>query len=228
MKDKLLALREQFVNRKQVSDLLYCTLKEAIATGVLPPGYRLREELLAEWFDVSRTPCREAIKRLEYEGFVTSDHQHGSIVHKLELEECLDTLELLEWMRNVAIDFLNGRIPKSILMQIEMNLRKGETLTEPQQQYENNVEFHSLLIRATGNSELIKTTRRLEYRERTISNNILMYNYDDTYVQTHRQLFSAIMDNNRDYIEAYKIANREHVNKYMNMLIGKFIEEKNK
>ena len=226
MKDSLLALRERFINKKQVSDLLYCTLKEAIAAGIMPPGYRLKEEELADWFEVSRTPCREAIKRLEYEGFVTSDHLHGSVVHKFELDECLDTLEMLEWLRNIAIDFLNGRIPKTLLMQIEMNLQNGETLSDPAEQFENNVEFHSLLIRATGNSELIRITRQLEYRERTISNTILMYKYHEDYVSQHRALFTAIMDNDRAFIENYKLRNREHANKYMNMLIAKFIKDK--
>lgn len=225
MKEKLLAFRDQFANKKQVSSMLYNTLKEAIATGTMPPGYRLKEEELAEWFEVSRTPCREAIKRLEYEGFVTSDHLHGSVVHQFELDECLDTLEVLEWMRNIALDLLNGRLPKSIMMQIEMNLRKGETLTDPVQRFDNNTEFHALLIRATANSELIRITRRLEYRERTICNTIQMYEFEDNYVQNHRALYNAVLDNNREYIENYKQKNREHVNKYMNLLIGKFIQE---
>lgn len=224
MLDKLLEIKEHIGEKKQVSDLLYHTLKEAIATGVIPPGFRLKEEELADWFEVSRTPVREAIKRLEYEGFVTSDHLHGSIVRRFELDECLDTLEVLEWLRSVAIDFLEGRIPRSILMQLEANLRKGEKLTAPIDKFENNVEFHSLLIRATGNSELIKITQRLEFRERTIANNILLYQFDDNYVEKHRELLKAIIDNNTAYLQKYKTENKENANKYMNMLIGVFLE----
>lgn len=224
MLDQLLEIKKRIGEKKQVSDLLYHTLKEAIATGVIPPGFRLKEEELADWFEVSRTPVREAIKRLEYEGFVTSDHLHGSIVRRFELDECLDTLEVLEWLRSVAIDFLEGRIPRSILMQLEANLRKGEKLTEPVDKFENNVEFHSLLIRATGNSELIKITQRLEFRERTIANNILRYQFDDYYVEKHRELLKAIIENNTAYLQNYKAQNKENANKYMNMLIGVFLE----
>lgn len=224
MLDQLLEIKKRIGEKKQVSDLLYHTLKEAIATGVIPPGFRLKEEELADWFEVSRTPVREAIKRLEYEGFVTSDHLHGSIVRRFELDECLDTLEVLEWLRSVAIDFLEGRIPRSILMQLEANLRKGEKLTEPVDKFENNVEFHSLLIRATGNGELIKITQRLEFRERTIANNILRYQFDDYYVEKHRELLKAIIENNTAYLQNYKAQNKENANKYMNMLIGVFLE----
>ncbi len=226
MLEKLLHIRNSIGEKKQVSDLLYCTLKEAIANGTIPPGYRLKEEELADWFDVSRTPVREAIKRLEYEGFVTSDHLRGSIVRQFELNECLDTLEVLEWLRNLAIDFLEGRIPRALLMQLEANLRRGDTLSDPHAQFENNVEFHSLLIQATGNTELIKITRRLEFREKTIANNILLYKYEENYVQNHRDLLKAIIENNKEYIGNYKLRNMEHVNKYMNMLIGKFLDEK--
>ena len=59
------ALRTQMVEKKQASDTLYYTVREAIATGLLPMGTRLREEDLAEAFDVSRTPVREAMKKLE-------------------------------------------------------------------------------------------------------------------------------------------------------------------
>ena len=221
--EQLLEIREKTGEKKQVSDLLYCTLKEAIATATLPSGYRMKEEELADWFDVSRTPVREAIKRLEIEGFVTSDHLRGSIVRQFELDECLDTLEVLEWLRNIAIDFLDSRIPRSILMQLEANLKKGETLSNQKDQLENNIEFHALLIKATGNSELIKITRRLEFRERAIANNIIQYKYDENYVQHHRDLLKAIIDNDTEYITQYKEQNKNKVNKYMNMLISEFL-----
>lgn len=226
MKQKILEIRDSMSAKKQVSDLVYSTLKEAISVGIIPSGYRLKEEDIADWFDVSRTPARESIKRLEYEGFVTSDHIHGSIVRRWELDECLDALEVLEWIRSSALDMLDGRIPRSILMQLEANLRTGETLTEPKEKYENNLEFHALLIRATGNSELIKITNRLEFRERTITNNILPFQYEDNYVEKHRELLKAIINNDEEYITNYKAENKNQATKYMNQLINKFLELK--
>lgn len=65
MKEQLLKICEKLGEKKQVSDMVYCTFKEAIATGILTPGFRLKEEELANWFQISRTPIREAIKKLE-------------------------------------------------------------------------------------------------------------------------------------------------------------------
>lgn len=227
MLEKLLDIKKTMGDKKQIGDLLYSTLREGIAHGIVPPGYRLKEEDLADLFQVSRTPVREAVKRLEYEGFITSDAQRGSIVRQFELDECLDTLEVLEWLRVLAIDLLEGRIPRSILMQLEANIKKGCLLTDPKEQFENNLEFHALLIRATGNTELIRITGRLEFRERTIANNILLYSYDANYARAHRDLLTAIIENDKEYISNYKINNKDKVNKYMNMLISHSLYDKN-
>ena len=106
------ALRTQMVEKKQASDTLYYTVREAIATGLLPMGTRLREEDLAEAFDVSRTPVREAMKKLEIERLVETSSTSGSIVRLLTVDECLDTLEVLELLRASACSMLLGRIPR--------------------------------------------------------------------------------------------------------------------
>lgn len=223
MLDQLLQLKNEIGDKKQVSDTIYTTLKEGMATGILKPGFRLKEEELADKFSVSRTPVRESIKRLEYEGLVTTDSTHGSIIKQIELAECLDTLEMLEWLRDLSITLVNSRIPRSILMMIEANLRKGEKLTDVYEQYENNVEFHALIIRATGNTELIKITKRLEFIERTIVNNVVPYHFADDYVAKHRELLMAILDNNTEYIESYSKENQELSRTYMNQVINQYL-----
>lgn len=224
MLDQLVALKNSLDEKKQVSDTLYNTFREGMAVGILKPGFRLKEEELADVFKVSRTPIREAIKRLENEGLVTTDSIHGSIIKKLELDECLDTLEILEWLRDLAIDMLDNRIPRSILMMIEANLRKGEKLTDPIAQYENNKEYHALLIKATGNTELIKITKRLEFKERIIVNNLLPYQYAQNYVSIHRELLIAILNNDQAYIQNYKDENKKKARAYMNKLINYFLD----
>ena len=117
MDPQIQILRTQLVEKKQASDTLYCTIKEAIATGLLSMGTRLREEELAEVFDVSRTPVREAMKKLEMEQLIQSNSVSGSTVRTLSVDECLDTLEVLELLRAAACNLLIGRIPRSLLME---------------------------------------------------------------------------------------------------------------
>lgn len=224
MREELLAIKERFADIPQVSDMLYQTFKEALICGVMQPGFRLKEEELADIFQVSRTPVRETIKRMENEGLVTTDHTQGSIIKKLQLDECLDTLEVLEWLRTAAIEFLKGRIPRSFLMRLEANMRHGETLTDPMKQYDNNQEFHFLLIKATGNAELIHIVERLQFKEKIIAYNILPFSYEKDYVEKHRMLMKAIVDDDKEYLEQYAVDNNALAQKYMNQLILTFME----
>ena len=218
------ALRTQMVEKKQASDTLYYTVREAIATGLLPMGTRLREEDLAEAFDVSRTPVREAMKKLEIERLVETSSTSGSIVRLLTVDECLDTLEVLELLRPSACSMLLGRIPRALLMVLEQNTRRGTKLTDAAQQYENNIEFHELLVRATGNSVLAKLSEQLSFTERMINNTVLPVRYAADYAEHHRMLMKAIVDNDQEAVQRELEHSRQKVEEYMRRIVGAFLD----
>jgi transcriptional regulator, gntR family len=218
------ALRTQMVEKKQASDTLYYTVREAIATGLLPMGTRLREEDLAEAFDVSRTPVREAMKKLEIERLVETSSTSGSIVRLLTVDECLDTLEVLELLRASACSMLLGRIPRALLMVLEQNTRRGTKLTDAAQQYENNIEFHELLVRATGNSVLAKLSEQLSFTERMINNTVLPVRYAADYAEHHRMLMKAIVDNDQEAVQRELEHSRQKVEEYMRRIVGAFLD----
>ena len=218
------ALRTQMVEKKQASDTLYYTVREAIATGLLPMGTRLREEDLAEAFDVSRTPVREAMKKLEIERLVETSSTSGSIVRLLTVDECLDTLEVLELLRASACSMLLGRIPRALLMVLEQNTRRGTKLTDAAQQYENNIEFHELLVRATGNSVLAKLSEQLSFTERMINNTVLPVRYAADYAEHHRMMMKAIVDNDQEAVQRELEHSRQKVEEYMRRIVGAFLD----
>lgn len=78
------------------SDMVHTALQEAIITHVLPPGQRLMEERLAQIFDVSRTPVREAVLRLEAEHFVQRIPRRGPIVSPITSKEVVDVYVVRE------------------------------------------------------------------------------------------------------------------------------------
>jgi DNA-binding GntR family transcriptional regulator len=67
-------------------DVITSVLREMITTGELPPGKELRQRDLARYFNVSPTPVREALRRLESEGLVGSELHRGSRVAAINLE----------------------------------------------------------------------------------------------------------------------------------------------
>lgn len=227
MEQQLSVLRSYIIQKKQASETLYHTLREAIATGLLPMGTRLREEELAEVFDVSRTPVREAMKKLEIEQLVESSSANGSIVRRLSVDECLDTLEVLELIRASACTMLMGRIPRSLLIVLEQNTRKGIHLTDPIQRYENNAEFHALLVRATGNSVLIKLHDQLTFTERMITNTVLPVSYAANYAELHRALVKAIVDSDGPAMQGILDSSKEKVDAYMRRIVGAFLDANN-
>ncbi len=81
------------------ADLVLRSMREAILSGALPPGARLRQEKLAQIFGTSRIPVRDALRALEYEGLVTSQPYRGFAVTQLDaddIEEVYDLRILLE------------------------------------------------------------------------------------------------------------------------------------
>ena len=226
MDPRIQLLKSHMVEKKQASDTLYHTIREGIAIGLLPMGTRLREEELAEVFDVSRTPVREALKKLELERLVESTPASGCVVRVLTVDECLDTLEVLELLRGAACMLLTGRIPRSLLMVLEQNTRKGEHMVESGQQYENNEEFHSLLVRATGNSVLAKLNEQLAFTERMINNTILPVRYAPDFAEHHRAMVKAIVEADDNTLQRELQHSRDKVEEHMRRIVGAFLDAK--
>jgi DNA-binding GntR family transcriptional regulator len=84
---------------RQLKDTVYLQLREDIVSGALPPGALLREAELAARFGVSKTPLRDALVRLEKDGFVTIPPYRTAVVagySRTDLREIYELRELLE------------------------------------------------------------------------------------------------------------------------------------
>jgi len=80
----------------------YDLLLEAIDSGALPAGTRLREAELAERFRISRTPVREALKRLEAQGLVLHEPHHGAVVASLDYGQMAELYHMREVLEGAA------------------------------------------------------------------------------------------------------------------------------
>ena len=84
-------------------DVVFNTLRQAILTGELKPGERLMEIHLADRLGVSRTPIREAIRKLELEGFVTMVPRKGAQVARISEKNLKDVLEVRRALDTLAV-----------------------------------------------------------------------------------------------------------------------------
>jgi DNA-binding GntR family transcriptional regulator len=84
------------------SELVYAELREAIEQGKLKPGERVMEVEIAEWLNVSRTPVRDALRRLEMEGVLALEPRNGLVVSSLDRQAMVELYVMREVLEGTA------------------------------------------------------------------------------------------------------------------------------
>ena len=166
-------------------DVVFKTLREAILKGDLAPGERLMEIKLANQLGVSRTPIREAIRKLELEGLVVMVPRKGAEVAKITEKDLRDVLEVRASLEELAISLACERITDEKIAELKDALEqfrtviKGKDVTKIAQM---DVAFHDVIFEATQNARLVQMVNNL--REQ-------MYRYRLEYLKdfsTHSRL----------------------------------------
>ncbi|WP_382339446.1 GntR family transcriptional regulator [Glutamicibacter nicotianae] len=132
-------------------------LRQMIVTGVVQPGDLLAETALAQDFEVSRTPIREALKQLEREGLVEVRARVGTFVRKPTQREIHEMFSLKEAFEGLAAGLLarRGAVPE--LDQLKENVARSQQAVErgDAELYSQLVhEFHSTLVAGADNRKL--------------------------------------------------------------------------
>jgi DNA-binding GntR family transcriptional regulator len=143
--------------------IAYERIKQAIVEGRYPPGERLIEQRLADDFDLSRTPVREAIRMLEAEGLVATERNRGAIVRSLSATDLYDLYDLRARLESYAAELAAQRSKPEDITAIERALmdydgalelvdsRQSEALREI---FRHNERFHAAIVRASQHTRL--------------------------------------------------------------------------
>jgi DNA-binding GntR family transcriptional regulator len=139
-------------------DAIYQRIKSDIITLTLAPGQPLRESQLAAQQGVSRTPVREALRRLAYEGLVQIIANSGAIVSEVSLRDFLEIIrvrELLEpYVAGAAIDAIGA----GKLAELSREFRRIQGLPRGEEAYralnEADSALHAALLDAAGNRQI--------------------------------------------------------------------------
>lgn len=144
-----------------VAEAAYAKLKAAIISGELRPGDPLKERELVMQMGVSRTPIREALQRLSFEGLVEISPHRGARIRALKLEEARELYELrraLEGMSaELAADRAGADAARALFTLAERSTREGGPTC---QSLLINHEFHMGLARLAGNERLAQSIER--------------------------------------------------------------------
>ncbi|MCT2583406.1 GntR family transcriptional regulator [Actinophytocola gossypii] len=141
----------------------YQRLKEAIRSGDLRPGQQLVESALAEWCEVSRTPIREALSKLQHDGLVERN-ERGLVVRERGPEEVLDIYETRITLEGTAARLAAERRSAHDLMLLRRALARLDRVTEGDvdAMVNGNRQFHVAVWRASRNVSLTDLLERLD------------------------------------------------------------------
>ena len=183
-------------------DVVFNTLRQAILTGELKPGERLMEIHLADRLGVSRTPIREAIRKLELEGLVVMIPRKGAQVAKITEKNLKDVLEVRRALDTLAVRLACKRMDETYKKQLREacdEFAKVVKCSNTKDITEADVRFHDIINQSTGNDRLIQLVNNLAeqmYRYR------LEYIKDAAYhkrlVDEHEEIYNAIMEQDEE------------------------------
>lgn len=210
-------------------DVVFNTLRQAILTGELKPGERLMEIHLANKLGVSRTPIREAIRKLELEGLVTMIPRRGAEVAQITEKSMNDVLEVRRALDALCAELACERITPEDTEQLKLACETFETAVKTKdikKIAKADVELHDIIVQATGNQRLVQMINNLSEQ---------MYRYRFEYIKDisqhqrlideHRMIYESIVKKDK---EAASQAAHVHIDNQKNAIIAQIRSEKKK
>lgn len=149
---------------RAAAETLLDRLRAYVVGGEVVPGSLLTEAGLAERFDVSRTPVREALKQLQIEGLVEIRPKVGTFVRQPSRREIVEMFQVKEALEGMAASLMAGRGACSELEMLEANLETSEravSLDDTQMYAQCVHEFHQILVAGADNARLADHYRTL-------------------------------------------------------------------
>ena len=208
-------------------DMVFDVLMSAIMQGQLSPGERLLEVQLADEMGVSRTPVREAIRRLELEGFVVMVPRKGAYVAGLSINDVEEVYEIRTVLETLAVRLAAQRMQPADYAQLD-DLSEKMRATWQEGNVDNwgslDASFHELLYKFSRNERLVAMMNNImeqlsRYRIISLANVEVRHNS----LSEHQELIEALK---RRDSEAAATAVAMHIENtkqsLINMLKAKF------
>lgn len=197
-------------NYKPLSEVIFDTLREAIIAGELKPGERLMEVQLAEKMGVSRTPVREAIRKLELEDLVNMVPRKGAHVADLSVKDIMDALEVRAALDGLATSLAALRITDDELKelkQVQMQFVNYVEKSNLNGSVKKDVELHDIIYKSSRNDKLIQITNNLREQVQRFRV-VYLKDFSSTMeiIKEHVEIIDAISQRNPE--AALKVAQR--------------------
>ena len=134
---------------------IYAVLFDGIVSGEYPPNTRLKEEELAEKFDVSRTPIRVTLRQLEQDGLVEIMPKRGARVVGFSVDDVEEVYDIRKSLEIQALKTSASHLNIQGLIEIRAKMKEISRISDPKQHEEIDARIHNYFIRASGKRRLI-------------------------------------------------------------------------
>jgi len=184
------------IPRPSIREEVYNKLLNWIMEGVLQPGEKIVDKELAEHMGVSRTPVREALRRLEDKNLVESAANRWTRVSEIPSEEPEMIYPIIQTLENLALSTaIQAMTEKDFKKMSRANsvLKSALKNNDPVAASKADAEFHSVFIARSQNFHLINILEDLKIRYRRLE--VIYFkgmSYDDSSIKEHESIISSL------------------------------------
>jgi DNA-binding GntR family transcriptional regulator len=183
---------------KNAREAAFEKIKEAIIKGHFKPGEKLVEQTLAQEMGVSRTPVREAIRRLEAEGFVVSIPRKGVVVSRADKEEIVQLYSIRAELEGLAARWAIENADEDDIQKLdEAILRMEETAASGDLDgvVQSNALFHDAIAQASKSRILCTLLKTLQDNiQRFRFQSLLLPGRPKAVLAEHKEIVAAIKE----------------------------------
>lgn len=194
---------------RPIRDEVYLQIRKAIIRGDYKPNEKLQEENLAEQLGTSRTPVREALRKLESEKLVTYYPHRGTVVSGVSDDEIDDLFAVRTLIESLIARRAAVRAAPADINRLISCHEKAESSNDPDEILNSVDAFNETIFRISGAEQLTSLNRRVrEYLQRILVSNHLEPERRTQAAAEHKKIIEALAANDPDLAEKYT---REHL-----------------
>lgn len=218
---------QRIIKKETLAEQAFNLIKKDIISGKLAPDEELPEKKLAEELGISRTPIREALKRLAAEGLIIISDAKMATVASFTEEDALQFLEIRELLEVYNLEIIADTLHDRLLEELKENLKSQlQAITEDcyEEFIELDREFHLLLAKENPNPKLrdmIHTSNTGVNRAFLVLSNTLRLSAKEAY-EEHNRIFTALQSK---HVETAKKEMSAHMKNIERRIQGYYQEE---
>ncbi|WP_185961522.1 GntR family transcriptional regulator [Telmatospirillum sp. J64-1] len=207
---------------RRLASIAFERLLAMVISGELPAGAQLQERRLADLMDMSRTPVREALNKLESDGIVERAHGRLLQVRDIPVREIIEVLHIRRVLEGEGARLAASRMNAATIDRLRRSLQELQREAEPESENHWRVDddFHNSIAAATGNAMLMQMVQNLRLKTR-IFNTRQLPERRDPGAQEHLTILDAIADH--DETKARKAMER-HIENVKHAILRKLGE----